>query len=455
MTLSSRADQLLRRYDRPGPRYTSYPTAPQWRADLGDDPFLVALSGLRGPASVYVHLPFCAEQCTYCGCTMLVSRRREAGDRYLDALARELERLPLAPTTDVVRIHLGGGTPTWFDVAGLRRLFSLLDERFHRLGSCEVSVEIDPEITTDEQLDVLSVLGTTRVSFGVQSFDPIVLAAVNRPQRTGRIQALVERSRLLGMRGLNLDLIYGLPHQSVASWCDTLDRAIALGPDRLAVFGYAHVPWQKPHQRKLDASALPDPAARLALAAIARERLESAGYVPIGFDHFARPDDELAVALQHRRLHRNFMGYTTLRDVPLIGLGMSGISELPGIYAQAQSKLPRFYDALEGRGPLIEKSIVLTREDALRRDVITDLLCNLRVDYERIARRHGVAFENHFRAELATLTSMEDDGLIRRGPRFLDVLEPGRPFVRNVAMAFDEYLSTERAGNVPRYSRTI
>jgi oxygen-independent coproporphyrinogen-3 oxidase len=386
---------------------------------------------------------------------MLVSQRREAGDRYLDALARQLERLPLGPTTDVVRIHLGGGTPTWFDVAGLRRLFALLDGRFRRLAGCEISVEIDPEITTDEQLDVLSVLGMTRASFGVQSFDPIVLAAVNRPQRTGRIQALVERSRVLGMGGLNLDLIYGLPHQSLDSWTDTVDRAIALGPDRLAVFGYAHVPWQKPHQRKLDASTLPDPAARLALAAIARERLESAGYVAIGFDHFARPDDELAVALRHRRLHRNFMGYTTLRDVPLIGLGMSGISELPGIYAQAQSKLPRFYDAVEGPGPLVEKSIVLTREDALRRDVIADLLCNLRVDYARIAQHHGVAFEDHFRTELETLGPMQDDGLIERSSRFLDVLEAGRPFVRNVAMAFDEYLSAERAGTAPRYSHTV
>lgn len=455
MTVSSRAHELLRRYDRPGPRYTSYPTAPQWRADLGDDPFLVALSSVRGPASVYVHLPFCAEQCTYCGCTMLVSQRREVGDRYLDALARELERLPLAPTTDVVRIHLGGGTPTWFDVAGLRRLFAVLDGRFRRLSGCEVSIEIDPEITTDEQLDVLSVLGVTRASFGVQSFDPVVLAAVNRPQRTGRIQALVERSRVLGMRGLNLDLIYGLPHQSAASWADTLDRAIALDPDRLAVFGYAHVPWQKPHQQKLEASALPDPAARLALAAIARERLESAGYVPIGFDHFARPDDELAVALRHRRLHRNFMGYTTLRDVPLIGLGMSGISELPGIYAQAQSKLPRFYEALEGRGPLIEKSLVLTREDALRRDVIADLLCNLRVDYPRIERRHGISFEGHFRAELASLAPMVDDGLLILGPNQLEISDAGRAFVRNVAMAFDEYLAAERAGTVRRYSHTV
>jgi oxygen-independent coproporphyrinogen-3 oxidase len=386
---------------------------------------------------------------------MLVSARREAGERYLDGLERQIALLPLASTTDVLRIHLGGGTPTWFDVTGLRRLFALLDQRFRRLPGVEVSVEIDPEITTDEQLDVLSVLGTTRVSFGVQSFDPEVLAAVNRPQRSGRVQALFARARVLGMRGLNLDLMYGLPHQSLASWSDTLDRAIALWPDRLAVFGYAHVPWQKPHQRKLDSAALPDAPARLALAALARERLESVGYVPIGFDHFARPDDELAVALRERRLHRNFMGYTTLRDLPLVGIGMSAISELPGIYAQVQSKLPRFYEAVEGRGPLVEKSIVLTREDALRRDVIADLLCNLRVDYARIAHRHGVVFDDHFRAELATLASMEDDGLIERSTGSLEVLEAGRPFVRNVAMAFDEYLSAERAGTAPRYSRTI
>jgi oxygen-independent coproporphyrinogen-3 oxidase len=442
---------LLERYDRPGPRYTSYPTAPTWRTDLGDAPFLDAIRGARGPHSVYVHLPFCAEQCAFCGCTMLVAGRREAGTRYLDALERQLD-LVAVPPLPVVRIHLGGGTPTWFQVPELSRLFGILDARFRRTAGMEVSVEIDPEITTDEQLDALAVLGTTRVSFGVQSFDPVVLAAVDRPQRTGRVEALLARARMLGMRGINVDLMYGLPHQTPRSWADTLARVAALRPDRLAVFAYAHVPWGKPHQRKLESFALPGPSERLTLSRIASELLEAEGYVPIGFDHFARPDDELAVALRERRLHRNFMGYTTLRDVPLLGVGMSGISELGGLYAQVQSKLPRFYDALAGRGPLVEKSLVLTAEDRLRRDVIADLLCNLRVDCARIEREHGVRFADHFADALEQLAPMEDDGLVVRSPRALDVTDAGRTFVRNVAMAFDGYLS---GADGTRFSRTI
>ena len=452
MTMLSPAD-LLRRYDRPGPRYTSYPTAPVWRSDLGDDAFLDAVARLDEPSSVYVHLPFCAEQCTFCGCTMLVAGRRDAGERYLDALERELDRLSVPRALPLLRIHLGGGTPTWFDTGGLRRLFDILDARFRRLPGIEISVEIDPEITTDEQLDVLAVLGVNRVSFGVQSFDPKVLGAVNRPQRAGRVEALVARSRMLGMRGLNVDLLYGLPHQTIESWSDTLDRTVALAPDRLAVFGYAHVPWRKAHQRRIDASTLPDATARLALASLAHERLLAAGYIAIGFDHYARPDDDLALALRARRLHRNFMGYTTLRDVPLLGLGMSGISDLPGLYAQVQSKLPRFYDAVDGKGPFVEKALLLTSEDVLRRDVIADLLCNLRVDYARIERRHGVSFVEHFGAALDSLAPMEDDGLVVRSSRALDVTDAGRILVRNIAMAFDAHL--DASVDAPRFSRTI
>jgi oxygen-independent coproporphyrinogen-3 oxidase len=257
---------------------------------------------------------------------------------------------------------------------------------------------------------------------------------------------------MLGMRGLNIDLLYGLPYQTPESWSETLDQTVGLRPDRLAVFGYAHVPWLKTHQRKIDAAALPDPAARLALAELAQEKLENAGYVAIGFDHYARPDDELAGALREQRLHRNFMGYTTLRDVPLLGLGMSGISELPGLYAQAQAKLLRFYDAVGGKGPLVEKSLVLTREDALRRDVIADLLCNLRVDYQRIERRHRVSFVEHFAQALASLAPMEDDGLLLRSKHSLEVTEEGRMLVRNVAMAFDAYLAPTTG---PRFSQTI
>jgi oxygen-independent coproporphyrinogen-3 oxidase len=444
--------QRLLRLDRPGPRYTSYPTAPTWRKDPGDAAFVAALGAIRGPVQVYVHVPFCKEQCWFCGCNMVVAGRRDAGDRYLDALATQLEALPF-DHRDAARIHLGGGTPTWLDVPQLERLFGLLRTRFTTVAGAELSVEIDPDVTSDAQIDALHALGVNRLSIGVQSFDPIVLAAIHRPQDPGRIGAILQRARGYGMRGLNLDLVYGLPHQTMASLDDTLDRVLELRPDRIALYSFAHVPWVKSHQQKLDAAALPGPAARLASYLRAAERLVAAGYVAIGMDHFALADDELAVAQREGRLHRNFMGYTTRADVALVGLGPSAISELDGMYAQQQPALGKWYRAVAGREALIEKACVLTAEDRLRRDVIAALMCSFVVDYAAIEGKHGIRFGKHFATELEALGTLVDEGLVVVGPDRIDVTPIGRLLVRNVAMVFDAYLGGD--GQQPRFSRTV
>lgn len=443
-------DRLLR-LDKPGPRYTSYPTVPVWRDDLPDGAWRASLASVRPPVSVYVHIPFCREQCTFCGCNMVVSGLARAGDRYLDALERQIDGLTLpSERVGAARIHLGGGTPTWLNVGQLRRLYAMLFTRFEPVSGAELSVEVDPDVTSDEQVALLHELGVNRLSLGVQSFDPAVLAAINRPQEGDRITRITEQSRGYGMRGLNLDLIYGLPLQTRASLRATLDDVLALRPDRLAIYSFAHVPWAKPHQRKIDPDTLPGPAEKLGLYLLALEVLTDAGYQAIGMDHFALPEDELAVAQREERLHRNFMGYTTHADLELVGLGMSAISELAGVYAQQQPGLGRWYRAVEKGEGLVEKGCTLTAEDRLRREVIERLMCNFLVPFAVVGERHGVDFERHFARELANLAPLEEEGLVERHPGRIVVTPLGRLFVRNVAMAFDAYL--DRGG---RFSRTV
>ncbi|MEQ1505437.1 MAG: oxygen-independent coproporphyrinogen III oxidase [Myxococcota bacterium] len=443
--------ELLVRLDRPGPRYTSYPTVPTWVDGFPEAEVTAAMRAIDRPIDVYVHIPFCREQCWFCGCNQVVSSRQEAGDRYVAAVGVALAALPLpAAVVDVARIHFGGGTPTWLDVRQLDALYDLLDARFRGIPGVERSVEIDPDVTSDAQLDHLVQRGVTRISLGVQSTDPRVLAAVNRPQSTDRIRALTARARDHGMRGLNVDLVYGLPHQDAVSFGATIDEVIGLGPDRLAVYSYAHVPWLKKHQQRIDAAALPGPVDKLALFLLARERLLDAGYVEVGMDHFARPDDALAIAARDRALHRNFMGYTTRADLPLVGVGVSAISELDGVYAQDQPHLGAWYRAVErGEGPRVVKGLRLTAEDRLRRDVIASLMCNFRVVKAAIEARHGIRFDETFAEALAALAPLVDDGLCAVTPDGIEVTPLGRLLVRNVAMAFDDRLGSAR------FSRTV
>ncbi|MCB9781206.1 MAG: oxygen-independent coproporphyrinogen III oxidase [Alphaproteobacteria bacterium] len=466
--MSPSSDRLdaatLLRLSARSPRYTSYPTAPAWSADVDPAALTAGMRRIHAPASVYVHVPFCAEQCSFCACNQVVAGRRDAGDRYLDAIERQLMGLPLpADTLAVQRIHLGGGTPTWLDDRQLTRLLATLDRRFRREPGAELSAEVDPEITTDGQVELLAGLGATRLSMGVQSFDPAVLEAVGRPQRAERIGAILRRARALGMTGLNIDLMYGLPRQDRRAFQADLDRTIALAPDRLAIFGYAHVPWLKPHQKRLEPYGLQSADDRLELFLLAHDRLRAAGYVPIGFDHFARPDDALAKAAEAGRLHRNFMGYTTLPEVELIGLGMSAITELRGAFFQQESKLSRWWRAVEEgpeRGSVgpIEKGILLTRDDRIRQDVIRRIMCSLQVDWVEVASRWGIDPEAYFADDLARLAPLEALGIVRREPTRLFVPERGRLVVRNVAMAFDAWLQARKASGPetsPRFSSSI
>lgn len=443
-------DQILA-LDRPGPRYTSYPAAPAWRADLGDDPWRAAIAANDRPCSVYVHVPFCKEQCWFCGCNQVVAGRRSAGDRYLDAFERQLRGLPGPEHTPAVRLHLGGGTPTWFDEPQLHRLFDGLEKRFRWVPGAELSVEIDPDVTSDAQLDLLAARGVNRISVGVQSTDPAVLAAIHRPQDTARVRALLERARSHGMRGLNVDLVYGLPLQGTADMARTVEEVLAFAPDRLAVYGYAHVPWMKAHQRRIRDEDLPGPRGRLEQFLVARELLLDAGYEPVGMDHFARADDELAVAARQGQLHRNFMGYTTKRGVPLIGLGVSAISEVGGLFAQQEPHLAAWYRAVDADAAIVHKTCMLTDDDRLRSDVIAGIMCNLAVDVRAVEREHHVDFAQVFADALIQLRPLQEQGFVEVSGDSLRVTEAGRLVLRNVAMCFDGWLGKTNA----RFSQTV
>jgi oxygen-independent coproporphyrinogen-3 oxidase len=447
--------ELLLSHAKAGPRYTSYPTAPEWTAEFREEEFHAALGKVTGTASVYVHIPFCKQQCTFCGCNMVVAGRREPGDRYLDALERQVGALPLAHAkTPVSRIHLGGGTPTWLDCAQLERLYSILFSRFTPTAGAELSVEADPEVTTDAQVDTLARLGVNRFSMGVQSFDPTVLAAVNRPQEHTRVHAIMDQARGFGMSSHNLDLMYGLPLQTLASFRDTLEKTLLMRPDRLAIFGYAHVPWLKAHMKSIDGDALPGPVARMELFLLAHELLGEAGYQAIGMDHFALADDELVIAQGEGRLHRNFMGYTTEPDLELIGLGMSAISELSDCYVQQKSRLNQWWDAVEQQTAIVEKGCWLTAEDKLRREVINRLMCNLVLPYAEVEARHGIDFQAHFSDELAAMAAHEATGLVERHADKLVVTELGRLLMRNVCMDWDAHFANKKPGG-PRFSQTV
>lgn len=446
------AEQLVR-YARPGPRYTSYPTVPVWEDDPEDAFLLDAVADLSGPVSVYVHVPFCREQCTFCGCNMVVARRRDVGTRFLDALEAQVAALPLSGTLPTVRIHLGGGTPTWLAPDELERLFGILGTRFAPVEGAEIGVEADPDVTTDEHIAALAGVGVTRLSLGVQSLDDVVLEAVNRPQRAERIAEILDRAREHGMRGLNLDLMYGLPHQTPERFEGTVRKVLDMAPDRLAVFGYAHVPWLKRHQSALDAEALPGPVERARLFLEAQELLHGAGYVSLGLDHFARRDDALAVALEQGTLRRDFMGYTDRPEAPMIGLGPSAISELPDRYVQQKSKLARWWRAVEKGEPLLERGVRLTRDDRVRRDVIERLMCTLEVRFAAVEQRWNLDFRASFAEELQRLAPLAADGLVRVEADRLVVPDDARLLVRLVAMVFDAHLKKPADG--PRFSQTV
>jgi oxygen-independent coproporphyrinogen-3 oxidase len=452
----------IRRYDRPGPRYTSYPTAVEFNPSFDHHAYAARLQEasihVEDPLSLYVHLPFCAERCTYCGCTMIASRSREIATRYLHYLEREVGMLAdqLGHRRRVVQHHWGGGTPTYLNVAEIERLYGHIARHFDMVPGAEQAIEIDPRVTTREQLMLLRSVGFNRLSMGVQDFTPEVQEAIGRRQSERATRELYAFARTLGFESINLDLIYGLPLQTLDSFTRTLASVADMHPDRIAVYSYAHVPWLRPHQKLIDPSSLPDTGLKVQLIGAAIDAFAAAGYVPIGMDHFARPDDDLAVALGERRLHRNFMGYTTRPASDMLGVGLSAIGDIHGAYVQNAKKLTTYYDALDvGRFPT-ERGFALSADDLVRRFVITELMCNFRVDRERVARLFSVDFDEYFATELSALAAPGGpvgDGLVTISPDAIEVSPEGRLFVRTVCMTFDRYLASHQGTHT--FSRTI
>lgn len=444
---------LLAKLARPGPRYTSYPTANLFDASVGPEEHRAALArhGATGaPLSLYVHLPFCRSQCFYCACNVIITRRKGAAAEYLDLLEREADLVAaaLGGKRPVTQLHLGGGTPTYLTVDELRRLHALLAARFDLTAGEELSVEVDPRATTVEQLQALAALGWNRASFGVQDFDPVVQVAVNRVQSVEQTAALVRAARAAGFRGINVDLIYGLPLQEVASFARTLDAVLALRPDRVALYSYAHVPWMRPAQTSFEKKGrrLPSAEEKLALFEAAVRAFVGAGYVQLGMDHFARPDDELAVALSRGTLHRNFQGYTVRRAEALVGLGVSSISDVAGVFAQNEKELDAYRAALDAGHLPTARGWTRTPDDERRREVILAIMTGAALPPETLAA---------FPAERARLLELQDDGLVVLTPEGgLELTPLGRLFVRNVAMVFDAHLPDQPAER-PVFSKTV
>ena len=457
-----RAAALLQQYDRPGPRYTSYPTAVEFSERFDERAYRDRLGSAAAdsgePLSLYVHLPFCEARCTYCGCMTIITRKREVAARYLEYLEREIAMLAAALNgrKRVVQYHWGGGTPTYLSPAQLERLHACVTRHFDVDSSGEIAIEVDPRVTTVEQLRVLHALGFNRLSMGVQDFTPEVQEAIGRHQSATLTRDLYDAARRIGFRSINLDLIYGLPLQTTDTFNRTLATVVAMRPDRIAVYSYAHVPWLRPHQKGIDAADLPDRNTKFELIGSAIDTFSDAGYDAIGMDHFALPQDDLAVAARERRLHRNFMGYTTRRAGDMLGVGVSAIGDLHGAFAQNVKKLSTYYDALDaGRFP-IERGYALSADDLVRRYVITELMCNFYVDRAETSRRFGVAFDSYFDRELSALSAPGgpvDHGFLRMQADSLEVTDRGRLFVRNICMQFDTYLPAH--GGRPVFSRTI
>lgn len=456
MSLRTIDVDLIRKFNVPGPRYTSYPPATHFTEDVSKELLLEKIAANNQAAdrdlSLYFHLPFCQSLCWFCGCTTVITTQQEKSALYLEYIERELDRMGefLNPERSVTQIHLGGGTPTFLLPEEIERLGAMVSSRFRLDPDREASVEIDPRRLTEEKLAALRKVGFNRASIGVQDINPEVQSAVHRIQPLEMTREVVDWIREAGFQSLNIDLIYGLPHQTVDSFRETLDEILALEPDRLAVFSYAHVPWIKPAQKIL--KALPTPDVKLELLKLTVETLTANGFVDIGMDHFARADDELAVAQREKSLQRNFQGYSTKGGTDIYSFGMSSISQADDIYWQNEKELPAYYAAIDaGRLP-IAKGYVLTEEDAIRRTTIMRLMCDLGIDYAAMSETLGLDFRTHFGAEIASLDDLEEGGLLARHDDHLEVTELGQLFIRIIAMRFDEYLI---AGKEGRFSKAI
>ncbi len=453
-------EQLLRRFDVPGPRYTSYPTADRFVEAFGCDDYIQALEQRRAgsmalPLSLYVHIPFCESLCYYCACNKVITKHHSKSAEYLRYLSRELELQVehFGRGHNVSQLHLGGGSPTFLSDVELSDLLDMIRRHFNLTPGGEFSIEVDPRTVTPERLRHLQQLGFNRLSFGVQDFDPTVQKAVHRVQPAEQVFALVQAAREIGFESINVDLIYGLPRQTPESFRHTLEQIQQLRPDRIALYAYAHLPTRFKPQRRILSAELPSPSEKLSMLANSLAMLGEAGYDYVGMDHFALPEDALAVAKRQGRLHRNFQGYSTQPDCDLIALGVSAIGRIGATYSQNAKTLDEYYDALDqGRLPIV-RGLALSRDDILRRSVIMAIMCQGELDFEAMGDAHLIDFKNYFARELERLGEMVAMGLVKLNDSSLEVTEQGWYFVRAIAMTFDKYLQSDQ--DRARFSKII
>ncbi len=453
--------ELIRRYDQSGPRYTSYPTAVQFHEGFAEAQYrhwaARSNEGARPPLSLYFHIPFCATVCFYCACNKVITKNRARAVPYLEHLHREIAAQGALFARDrlVDQLHWGGGTPTFLNPQQMAELMAVTREHFTLRGddTGEYSIEIDPREADADTMPMLRRLGFNRVSLGVQDFEPEVQQAVNRIQSEQQTLMVMQTARAAGFRSVNIDLIYGLPRQSRESFARTLDKIIQAAPDRLSVFNYAHLPQLFKTQKQIDAALLPSPAEKLAILQCTIERLTDAGYLYIGMDHFAKPDDELAVAQRERQLYRNFQGYSTHADCDLVAMGATSIGKIGPTYSQNVRTLDEYYERIDqGKMPVF-RGIELDGDDVLRRYVIGQLICHFALDFADVEQRFDIDFAAYFETELAALSDMQHDGLLARDDAGVRVMPRGRLLIRNVCMVFDKYL--RRGTAAQRFSKVI
>jgi oxygen-independent coproporphyrinogen-3 oxidase len=453
------SEELLAKYNRPGPRYTSYPTAPVWKDDFGPDDLeqRYATADLQGtPLSLYMHLPFCESLCLFCACNVSIQKDKSVAIPYLAALKQEIDHVArmVSRKRPVIQFHWGGGTPTYLSPAQLEDLFAYTRERFFFAPDSEIGIEIDPRVTSRAHLETLRRLGFSRLSMGIQDFEPKVQETIHRVQPYEMTRDLIDASRELGFESLNVDLIYGLPYQTAASFEHTIDQVLTLAPDRVAMFSYAHVPWLKKQQGAF-AAHLPEGPEKFRIFRAGLERFLDAGYIYIGMDHFARPEDELATAQRDRTLHRNFQGYTTKAGTDLYGMGVSAISSIGESYAQNRREIPAYQTTVAGRGIATMRGYRLSPDDVIRRAVIGRLLCHTVISKQEIERGFAISFDEYFAPEIASLEEPAADGLLTLDSAEIRVTALGRIFIRNIAMAFDRYLREQQMDQKPLFSKTL
>ncbi len=451
---------LIARYDQSGPRYTSYPTAVQFHDGFGEDQYRAAAQASNAsgrPLSLYFHIPFCDTVCFYCACNKIATKDRTRAQPYLDRVYREIAMQGdlFDDSRPVEQLHWGGGTPTFISPDQMRELMAVTGRHFKLLDDDrgEYSIEIDPREVSDATIGLLREIGFNRMSLGLQDLDPAVQKAVNRIQTAEETFGALSAARREGFRSVSMDLIYGLPLQTAASFIATLDRVVEAEPDRLSVFNYAHLPERFKPQRRIDESELPSPDQKLEILQQVGERLAAAGYVYIGMDHFARPDDELAVAQREGQLYRNFQGYSTHAHCDLVAMGVTSIGMVGNTYAQNMRTLDEYYERIDAGCLAVFRGVELSRDDELRRAVITQLICNFTLDMRQVAQDWDIDFAQYFAAEIDRLGGMVEHGLLSISDDILAVLPPGRLLIRNICMVFDRYLGA--GGQTARFSKVI